>query len=120
MRSPYRFWLVYAIAWLPYAASYMALFISHLGRTFFQAIQGTLLNVLPAALLGVGVVAVCRGLHWSPNRRYRFLSVHLVFASLYVALWMIAVPFLNAVGQLIRSRAWSFQRQGTFQRGFFT
>ena len=42
--------------WLPYAASYVTLFVSHLGRTFLGAIKGSILNVLPAALLGVGVV----------------------------------------------------------------
>src|SRR6267378_2273638 len=120
MRKSFRFWLVYSIAWLPYAASYMALFITHLGRTFFEAIKGSILNVLPAALLGVGVVAVCQRLHWSPHRRYRFLSAHLVFASLYVALWMNAVPFLNTLGQLVQSGTWSFRREGSFQGGFFT
>ncbi len=120
MRRSFRFWLVYSIAWLPYAASYMALFITHLGRTFFEAIKGSILNVLPAALLGIGVVAVCQRLHWSPQRRYRFLSAHLVFASLYVALWMNAVPFLNAAGQLIRYGSWSYSREGSFQGGFFT
>jgi len=111
---------VYSIAWLPYAASYMALFITHLGRTLLEAVRGSILNVLPAALLGVGVVAVCQRLHWSPCRRYKFLSAHLVFASLYVALWMNAVPFLNALGQLIRYGSWSYSREGSFQGGFFT
>ncbi len=120
MRKSLRFWLVYGIAWLPYAASYMSLFISHLGRTFSQAIQGSILNVLPAALLGVGVVAVSQRLLWSPNRRYRFLAVHLILASLYVVLWMNAVPFLNGLGQLIRTGSWSFRRQGSFQGSFFT
>ena len=120
MRRPFRFWLVYSIAWLPYAASYMALFITHLGRTPFEAIKGSILNVLPAALLGVGVVVVCQRLHWSPNRRYRILTVHLALASLYVVLWMNAVPFLNAMGRFIRYGSWSYSREGSFQGGFFT
>lgn len=120
MRRSFRFWLVYSVAWLPYAASYMSLFITHLGRTFFAAVEGSLLNVLPAALLGVGVVAVSERIAWSPNRRYRFLTAHLVLASVYVFVWMNAVPFLNALGQLIQSRTWSFKREGLFQGGFFT
>jgi two-component sensor histidine kinase len=120
MRKSFRFWLIYCIAWLPYAASYMTLFISHLGRTFSGAIKGSILNVLPAALLGVGVVAVSQRIPWSPNRRYRFLSAHLVLASLYVFLWMNAVPLLNAMGQLIQSGSWKFKREGSFQGGFFT
>jgi hypothetical protein len=120
MRKSFRFWLIYGIAWLPYAASYVTLFISHLGRTFFGAVKGSILNVLPAALLGVGVVAVSQRIRWSPNRRYGFLSAHLALASLYVVLWMNAVPFLNALGQLIQYGFWSFRREGSFQGGFFT
>ena len=74
MRRHVRFWLIYAIAWLPYAASYVTLFVTHLGRTFFGSIKGSILSVLPAALLGVGVVAASQGITWSPNRRYRFLA----------------------------------------------
>jgi two-component sensor histidine kinase len=120
MRRPFRFWLVYSVAWLPYAASYMSLFLTHLGRTFAGAIKGSILNVLPAALLGVGVVAVSRGVRWSPNHRYKFLTAHLVLAFLYVFLWMNAVPFLNALGQLIQSGSWNFKREGSFQGGFLT
>ena len=120
MRKSFRFWLIYSVAWLPYAASYVTLFVSHLGRTFFGAIKGSILNVLPAALLGVGVVAVSQRLSWSANRRYRFLSVHLLLAALYVVLWMNAVPFLNALGQLIQYGSWNFRREGSFQGGFFT
>ncbi len=120
MRRRFRFWLIYAIAWLPYAASYVSLFVTHLGRTFSGAIKGAILNVLPAALLGVGVVAVSQRILWSPNRRYRFLSAHLVLASLYVVLWINALPFLNALGQLIQSGSWNFRREGSFQGGFFT
>jgi len=120
MRKSFRFWLIYSVAWLPYAASYMSLFITHLGRTFFGAIKGSILNVLPAALLGIGVVAVSQRIRWSPNRRYRFLLAHLLFASLYVVLWMDAVPFLNAMGRLIQSGAWVFRHEGSFQGGFFT
>ena len=119
MRKSFRFWLIYSVAWLPYAASYMTLFLTHLGRTFFEATRGSILNVLPAALLGVGVVAVSRRLRWSTNHRYKFLTAHLVLAAVYVFLWMNAAPFLNALGQIIQSGTWSFKREGSFQGGFF-
>ncbi len=120
MRRHVRFWLIYSIAWLPYAASYMTLFITHLGRTFFEATKGSIINVLPAALLGVGVVAVSQRLRWSTNRRYKFLTAHLALASVYVFLWINAVPFLNTLGQLVRYGSWTFKREGSFQGGFFT
>jgi hypothetical protein len=83
MRKSFRFWLIYSVAWLPYAASYMTLFLTLLGRTFFEATRGSIINVLPAALLGVGVVAVSKRLRWSTNRRYKFLTAHLALASVY-------------------------------------
>jgi LytS/YehU family sensor histidine kinase len=43
-----------------------------------------------------------------------------VFAFLYVALWMNAVPFLNAMRRLIQYGSWSYRREGSFQGGFFT
>src|ERR1700752_1597727 len=93
MRRSFRFWLVYAIAWLPYAESYVSLFVSHLGRSFLGGIKESIFNVLPAALLGVGVVAVCQRLSWSPEHRLRFFSIHVTLACIYVALWTVAVPF---------------------------
>jgi hypothetical protein len=122
MRRHFRFWLVYGIAWLPYAASYVSLFVWHLGRAYFEAIKGSIINVLPAALLGAGVVAVCQKLPWSSDHRRRFLLLHLVFASLYTGLWIIAVQFLNAVDQKIEYGSWSNQRfhEYSFQGGFFT
>jgi len=119
MRKSFRFWLVYGVAWLPYAASYMTLFLTHLGRTFFEATKGSIINVLPAALLGIGVVGISKRLRWSTDRRYKLLTAHLVLASIYVFLWTNAVPFLNAVGRLVQSGAWSFKREGSFQGGFF-
>src|SRR5712664_2649338 len=83
MRKSFRFWLIYSVAWLPYAASYMTLFLTHLGRTFIEAVKGSILNVLPAALLGIGVVAVSQRLRWSSDRRYKYLTAHLVLASVY-------------------------------------
>src|SRR5262249_42509507 len=116
MRGRLRFWLVYGIAWLPYAASYVTLFVSHLGQTFLSAVKGSLFNVLPAALLGVGVVAVCERLPWSHDRRLRFFSVHLSLALLYVALWSITAPFLYAVEHVISYGSWSYSEYSP-QRG---
>jgi len=121
MRRGFRFWFVYTISWLPYAASYASLYITHLGRTFSEAMKGSLFNVLPAALLGVGVVAVCQRLPWSPEHRRRFLSAHFVLAFLYTALWIITVRFLYAVAQKVEYGSQSLQHFSdySFQGGGF-
>lgn len=120
MRRRFRFWLVYSIAWLPYAASYVTLFVSHLGRSFPEALKGSLFNVIPAALTGVGVVAVCRRLTWSPQHRNQFLLVHLLLALLYSALWFVMVPLLFAADGLIAQGVWSYERGSPFQGGLIT
>jgi sensor histidine kinase YesM len=120
MHRRYRFWLVYSVAWLPYAASYVSLFVSHLGRSFSEALKDSLFNVLPAALLGVGVVAVCQKLHWSQTHRRRFLLIHFALAWLFVALWLVTAPFLYAMEQRIAHGTWSYQSGYSFQGGFIT
>lgn len=120
MRRRFRFWLVYGIAWLPYVASYVSLFVSHLGRGFPEALKGSLFNVIPAALTGVGVVAVCRRLIWSPHHRHQFLLVHFLLALLYSALWFVMVPLLFAADRLIAQGVWSYERGSAFQGGLIT
>lgn len=120
MRKSFRFWLIYTVAWLPFATSYFTLFRSHLGRSAFESIKGSLFNVVPAALFGVGIVIACRRLPWSQNRRYRLLFIHLVLVCLYSLLWFVAPPFLNAVDQEIERGTWNFQIGGTFQGGIIT
>ena len=64
MRGKFGFWLVYAVAWLPFAVSYVTFFFGHLGRGFGDAITMALTGVVPAALPGVGVVVACDRLPW--------------------------------------------------------
>jgi sensor histidine kinase YesM len=123
MRRHFRFWLVYSIAWLPYAASYMSFYVSHVGqKTFPEATKETLLNVLPDALLGVVVVLICQRLTWSSNHRGRFLSLHLLLAPLYVALSSLVVRFLYALEQKIETGSWGSEGflEHSFRRGWFT
>src|SRR5262252_8443491 len=120
MRKSLRFWLIYSVAWLPFAASYFTLFVSHLKRSVSESVKGSLFNVVPAALLGVGVVIACQRLSWSTNRRYRFLFVHLILISLYSFFWLVAPSFLNALDQQIEHGKWDFQIGGSFQGGIIT
>ena len=122
MGRRFRFWLVYTIAWLPYAASYASLFATHLGRPLFGAIKESIFNVLPAALLGIGVVAVCQRLPWSSDHRRGFLSVHLVLSVVYATLWSEMSRLLYLVDQRFEYGSWSSERlaQNSLQRGFFT
>ena len=112
MRKSLLFWSIYIVAWIVLAASHFSLFFTHLGQSFFESVKGAVFNTAPAALFGVGVVVVCKRLTWSENRRYAFLSVHLLLLFVYVVLWLTASPVLNAIDQMIRTGRWSLSLVG--------
>lgn len=88
MRKGPGFWSVYVLAWIPLAASYTTFYASHFGESFSGALATSLIGVTPGVLLGVGVVAACERLQWSPTRRVRFLVIHLLLAIIYFGAWM--------------------------------
>ena len=82
----WRFWLLYAAAWLPLAAIY-ALLIAQPGTPFIDAIVGSLTSVVPAALLGAGVVKLTERIMDARLGRGRFLALHAVLALGYASAW---------------------------------
>ncbi len=83
-----RFWLIYAAAWLPYAVSYVAIFMVQSSRAgLLGAARDMLLNIVLAAGLGLGVLWLCGRLPWTSHRRPWFFPAHLAAAVLYSALW---------------------------------
>jgi signal transduction histidine kinase len=103
VRKRFGFWLVYAVAWLPFAASYTTYYVRHLGRPLSEAVLTSLTGILPAALLGVGVIALCARLPWSGKRRALFVSTHLVLGVLYFEVWMGAVRLLSGLEEKIEN-----------------
>ena len=102
----FRFWLLYAAAWLPYAASFTFVFISQ-GSTWRSALLDTAYNIVPAALLGVAVFRLCERVPWTLHRRRWFFPAQVGFAVLYATLWVASV---SAV----------FTAVSTLRRGEFT
>lgn len=93
MKRGIRFWLVYGVAWLPYAVSYVAVFLQQ-GSSLSAAIADALVNVVTAAVLGVGVLWVCERLPWSLYKRPWFVPLHVVLAITYASLWVTAVSLV--------------------------
>jgi hypothetical protein len=87
------------------ATSYVTFFVGHQGRTFSEAITTSLTGVIPAALLGVGVVAICDRLSWSRKRRVRFVSTHVVLGVLYYEVWMTVLRIFHGLEQRIENGA---------------
>jgi sensor histidine kinase YesM len=88
----FRFWLVYSAVWLPYGASYAALFSLSQGLPLSSSIVSALINVVPAGLLGALVLRVPRVAPWS-GALPRFIIVHLVGAIAFSVLWYVALVF---------------------------
>ncbi len=108
-----RGWLLYASAWLPYAASYFLIF--RLERSTYRvAFLYAALNVLPAALLGVGVFWFAGRVRW-PNRRAAVLvPVHLAGAVLYALLWWASVQLLMTLQVVLATHHWRFNAWGIY------
>jgi hypothetical protein len=122
VRRSFAFWLVYAVAWLPLATSYVKFFVAHHGWTFSNAVATSLTGVIPAALLGAGVVAICDRFPWSRKRRVRFVSTHVVLSVVYYEVWMTLVRIFHGLQQRIEHGAsvTSGVSAGSFDVGMIT
>ncbi len=108
-----RGWLLYASGWLPYAASYFLIF--RLQRSSYQqALLYAGLNVLPAALLGVGVFWLAGLLRWPGLRRTFFLAAHFMGAISFALLWWASVQMLMSMLGLIVTHHWRFNPWGIY------
>ena len=87
----------------------MAIFLTYVGASFTGALNDSLCNVVPAALLGVGVILLCRRFPWPHERRVKFLAAHLGLAILYSALWVSIVPLLFMIETGVTRGIWRYQ-----------
>ncbi len=99
LSSP-RFWTLYALAWLPYLGLLTLLFLGE-GGDPWQGLWSASTNVLPAALLGVAVLAGYRRWLWPLRERqgrwgWWLVAGGLVYSALYVA-GMIGIMLLEAL-----------------------
>ena len=96
MKKGLRFWFFYALPWLAFAASYVAVFIQ-MGSSLGSAISDALTNAGSAALLGIAVIWLCRRLSWSFYRRPWFFPLHVLLALFYATLWVSTVSLMFTV-----------------------
>ena len=107
-RARRRFWLIYVAAWLPYAASYVAIFlVQNSRRALWMTVVDMLYSVASAALLGLLVLWFCRKLPWSLHRRPWFFVAHLIGAALYSAAWLGAVTALLTMASTVQRGKWT-------------
>jgi len=108
-----RGWLLYASGWFPYAASYFLIF--RLQRSsYHQALLDAGLNVLPAALLGVGVFWLASRLRWPSRRPLLFVAAHFGEAVCFALFWWASVQMLMSIQVLIATHRWRFNPWGIY------
>jgi signal transduction histidine kinase len=78
-RPPLR---LYATAWVPLVAVYVALFMAA-GREPASAVRSALVTILPFAFLGLLVLGVPRRVRWRDERRAGFFAAQLGLAAGY-------------------------------------
>ena len=91
-----RNWLLYAAAWAPYGASYLFIFRLQNRSDHLVAVEA-LLNILPAALLGVLVLRVASGLGWPARSPLLFWLAHMAASLAYAFSWWGSVQLLLAL-----------------------
>lgn len=107
IRKTSKFWIVYAAAWLPYAASYIAVFLAQGNASIPTAVLGTVVNIGSAALLGLGVLRVCDRFPWTSHRRLWFFPAHLGFTAAYSMLWVLMMMLLMTIERSVIAKSWT-------------
>jgi sensor histidine kinase YesM len=78
-----RFWLLYLAGWAPYIGLYVSALLFSDELPARTGIVAGINSALPAAVFGVGVIAVCLRVPWRPGGLGRFVRVHVTAAILY-------------------------------------
>ncbi|NNE68391.1 MAG: histidine kinase [Pyrinomonadaceae bacterium] len=102
-----RFFLIYCLAWVPYAISYIAVFLTESTLGFLDLILMMSLSIVPAAILGIGVVGLCNKFDWSLHRRIWFFPLHILLALTYSVTWTGVLFLLLTLVRYSRTGVWS-------------
>jgi sensor histidine kinase YesM len=102
---------------LPYTASYFVIFRlqpTPYQSSYHQALADALLNVLPAALLGVAVIRLTGRLPFPSKLPVRVIAAHVVGAISFAILWWASVKVLMSVEILIVTHQWRYYPWGFY------
>lgn len=103
-----RFWLIYCLAWIPYALSYAAVFLTDFNYKFSALFFSVSRNIISAAVLGVFAVWLCNCINWSFHRRIWFFPLHVLLALSFSFIWA-GVLFLSfTITNYNRTGSWEF------------
>ena len=107
IKFSYRFWLIYFLAWIPYALSYIAVFLTQLDTGIFSIFRSMLRNILPAALLGICIIWVLNRINWSLHKKIWFFPAHILLATVYSLIWTGTLFLLLTIDISLRNGVWT-------------
>lgn len=102
-----RYWSIYSAGWVAVGLIYTAIFLVERSGGVVDALSAAVVNVVPAALLGVGVVLSTDALRWPPRFWPRFLTGHVALALTYALLWYLGVGIAFGVRDVLIGHSWS-------------
>ena len=108
-----RAYFLYAAAWLPYGASYFLIFFSQ-NNGGPVAFLHALLNILPAAILGLFVISFAQRITWTRETRFIVISQHALLSLLYSCLWWGIVVILVSLFFSALAHHWVFSPWGVY------
>jgi len=88
---PGRAFIAYLAVWSALALAYLSAFPNYPAYPFSGHLADAATNIVPAAVLGVAVIAVCRRIAWRSPSPGWFMAIHAVLALLYSIAWMLAM-----------------------------
>lgn len=103
-----RFWFFYTLAWIPYALSYIAVFIAQGFTGFSNVFFAMSRNIVSAAILGLFIIWICNRIDWSLHRRIWFFPLHILFSILFSVVWAIVLFTSFSVMNYINTGKWMF------------
>ena len=113
MLKRYRFWILYAAAWSPYAISYYVLFVANPSLRHLAGAE-TFYNIAPAFLLGLAALQWCRVVPWTLNRRFWFYPLQILSGAFYSLLWLLAVLMVSSIGNAVLTDRFVFRHFSSY------
>lgn len=102
-------WSLYGLIWLTYALGWVALAWIRDGGPSWQTTLGAARLMFPAALLGVGVLALSARIDLAGGPSLRTITPHVLGALVYPVLWVATVSGSAALMAGLSSGAWRWR-----------
>ncbi|NNF00165.1 MAG: hypothetical protein HKN25_14190, partial [Pyrinomonadaceae bacterium] len=102
-----RFWLIYSLAWIPYALTYIVIFITQSTYGVFALLFAMGRNIIPVAILGVGVIWICNRIDWSQHREIWFFPLHLFLSIVFSTIWTSILFLLLTIAASLQTGVWT-------------